>query len=219
MFLGIICALKSEAAPIVDTAVIRERAEEFKPVFSGTLFGTEFALIVSGVGKVNAAISTQYIIDRYKPDALLNIGVTGALFTDTHIGELFYVKNAIEYDFDLSAIDDVPCAQVDGFSSPLIPVSEELKVLGMRAVTLASADKFSSSEENARIIRALGGELVDMEGAAIAHTAYMNKIKLYSVKSVSDFANNDAADEYPQNAKKAITSYVASLKKIIEVIV
>ena len=102
----IIVAMLKEAEPIVrqfDSIV--EHNVFGRRAFIGRLNGEKLSVIVSGVGKVNAAVCTQIAYDYLSADIIINIGVAGGLNNTVEIGEMYEIYSAVQYDFDLSEVN------------------------------------------------------------------------------------------------------------------
>ena len=70
------------------------------------LGGKTIVLVKSGIGKVNAAICTQVLIDRFQVDAIINVGVAGAVYRELSIGDIVISEDAVQHDMDTSAFGD-----------------------------------------------------------------------------------------------------------------
>lgn len=139
-------------------------------------------LYVCGVGKVNAAAATQRAIDAGARE-ILNAGVAGGFSADMEIGGVFEVSEAVEYDFDLSAVNGTVAGQLNEFDSPYLPLSTR-GVFPLRR--LATGDRFTDDPADAELMANMKCSIRDMEGAAIAHVCLKNRIACRSLKAVSD---------------------------------
>ena len=112
----------------VETSAIKNKVENPNiSVFAGiefvcgTIDGEEVCVAQCSAGKVNAALCTQLMIDRFSPDAIINIGVGCSLSKDIVIKNVVVATEVCQYDFDTSAIDGVKGLIIDGVTS--IPFS------------------------------------------------------------------------------------------------
>ena len=162
--IGFVIAMEIEAAPIIE---LLDTNKQFllagKKCYKGALLGYDVALIVSEIGKVNAASAAQALITRYPEiDKIINIGVAGAVNTELKICDVCVVEKSLQYDFDLTAIDDVPLGFIQNIKQQYIYGDKKmygnLMTLFNRSVTVASADRFSTKEEETNLIRSLGGD-------------------------------------------------------------
>lgn len=146
----------------------------------------ETAVVVSGVGKVNAAAATQLALSL-GADEIFNAGLAGGFGDDMVPLGVYEVARAVEYDFDLAALNHTAVGVLNERTSPYLPfvVSSAHAV----ARTLATGDRFSDSEADWRlIVETLGASLRDMEGAAIAHVCETASVPCRAIKCVTNVA-------------------------------
>lgn len=207
--IGIICAMKIEAdairASLTDTRTEVVSGVEFT---FGKRYGKEIVLAVCGIGKVFAAICTEAMILRFAPTLILNSGVAGTLTEALSIGDIAIAKNLVQHDMDTSPLGD-PVGLVSGinkiyFDADKAAVTAFAKAtasVGANSVigTIASGDQFMSDTAKKNAIRDRFGAIAcEMEGAAIAHVAYVNNVPFAVLRAISDSASGDAQMEYPK---------------------
>ena len=73
-------------------------------IFTGTINNKVVILAQSGVGKVNAALNTQYIIDTYKPNIIINTGVAGGIADGLDVGDVVIGTYLVQHDFDVTVL-------------------------------------------------------------------------------------------------------------------
>lgn len=159
---------------------------------------------VGGVGKVNAAMSAQLVIDRLRPDMILNAGVVGC-FEELPIGTLVLASEFVQHDVDTTAVGD-PIGLVSTVNRVEFPadgaetVGKCLDALGVGYVTgrVATGDVFLKKGSRADRIRRTFRPLVcEMEGGAIAQVCLRNGVMFAAIKSVSDhLSSENNAEEY-----------------------
>lgn len=180
--------------------------------YTGELHGHNVVLVQSGVGKVNSAICTQYIIDKYAPNYIINTGIGGGLGKGLKVGDIVIGTEFVQYDFDVTAIGyalGYMCTGVDKnkptkFYSDKNLIQEFEKALQEAAPDIkyhtgliATGDCFVSSMEKKLQIRdTFNAIAVEMEGAAIAQTANANKVPCVIVRAISDLADDTAAQDH-----------------------
>lgn len=179
------------------------------PILTGVLADREVVLARCGIGKVNAALATQYIIDRFGPRAIINTGVAGGLNPRALIGDLVVGEHSLQHDFDVSNFDyprgTIPSLEVSTF--PADPVLVDLAVAaaqkepGQKQVhrgLIVSGDQFISSREQKQEILAHFPKAIcaEMEGAAIAQAAYLNGVPHVIVRAISDQADDTAPVDF-----------------------
>lgn len=215
--LGIIGAMEEEVAELKRRMEIEEVSEVASMSFyRGKLEGKEVVIVRSGIGKVNAAVCAQILIDRFHVDTLINTGIAGSLDAQIDIGDMVISTDAVEHDMDASAFGD-PVGQIPQMDTFSFPADEKLVKLAKEVNErinpdihtwtgrIVSGDQFvASSQVKERLVTLFGAKCTEMEGAAIAHTAYLNKISCVIIRAISDKADNSAEMDYPAFEELAI---------------
>lgn len=149
--------------------------------------------IASGAGEIAAAISTQFLIDHFNVDIILNFGVVGALSERLKLAELCVVKSVIHYDFTTVGWINLETGHYPQFKEPYISTDEELRKLALSVcpnlveAKCASADKFiDDSKEKAALNEKYGADICEMEAAGIVITAERNNVPCLLIKAISD---------------------------------
>lgn len=211
--LYILAAMQKEADALLAKAEIRKEFTQFgKKLWEGEACGVPFTLIVTGVGKTNAAASAMLALAR-GADRLLNIGVAGGITPRAKIGSLWQIDRAVQYDFDLSAINGTPVGTLDEYQTPYLPLRTGGK---FPTATLATADSFASGQDDMALLDSLGADVRDMEGAAIAHIAYAAGVPCTIFKSISDNAREESVREYRENMLIALGALSDNIREILE---
>ena len=224
--LGIIGAMDAEVAKLkelmTEVDVIKTASMEF---YKGMLNGTKAVVVRAGIGKVNAACCTQVMIDRFPVSCVINTGIAGSLRAEIDIGDIVLSTDAIEHDMDVAIFGygpgQVPGLKVDAFPADgklrqaakesCAKVNPDIRVYEGRIVT---GDQFISSKEKKKwLIETFDGCCTEMEGAAIAHAAYLNEVPFLIVRAISDKADDSAEMDYPAFEAKAIEH---SVRLIVE---
>ena len=157
-----------------------------------------------GVGKVNAAMSTQLFIDRYHPDYIVNAGVAGS-FLDIPIGTIVLADCFVQHDVDTSPMGD-PIGMVSTVNKIDFPTDDLscmqsiLTDLNIPYLTgkVATGEVFMvKGERTDRVAALFSPTLCEMEGGAIAQVCLRNDVKFTALKSVSDrLCHENNADEF-----------------------
>ena len=211
--LYILAAMQKEADALLAKAEIRKEFTQFgKKLWEGEACGVPFTLIVTGVGKTNAAASAMLALAR-GADRLLNIGVAGGITPRAKIGSLWQIDRAVQYDFDLSTINGTPVGTLDEYQTPYFPLRTGGK---FPTATLATADSFASGQDDMALLDSLGADVRDMEGAAIAHIAYAAGVPCTMFKSISDNAREESVREYRENMLIALGALSENMREILE---
>ena len=161
----------------------REGSEYGRLVLEGAFAGRPAIAVVSGVGKVNAAAATQIAL-AHGPEALFNFGLCGGFGRAVELGGIYEVARAVEYDFDLAELNGTAPGVLDERKTPYLPFAAAGR---FPALTLASGDRFRDGDDDLALLGALGADLRDMEGAAIAHVCETAGFaSVHALKCVSD---------------------------------
>ena len=219
--LGIIGAMDQEVAEIknqmTDVRIERAAAMDF---YRGKLRGKDVVVVRSGVGKVNAAVCTQILADRYGVDAVVNTGIAGSLRNEINIGDIVLATDAVQHDMDATCFD-YPAGKIPQMDVYEFKADEKLRELakecskevipdvGVFEGRVLSGDQFVSSREKKNwLAETFGGYCAEMEGAAIAQAAYLNGIPFLVIRSISDKADDSADMDYKTFEMKAVENSV-----------
>lgn len=179
----------------------------------GTLHGKQVVFCRSGVGKVNAAICTQALIDQ-GADCVLFTGVAGALDPALEVGDIVISTSCMQHDMDVTPLGFargvIPFQEVSDFQADsglvdiAVQAAEEQFQGRYKTGKVLSGDQFIASRETVRFLREeLGGACAEMEGAALAQACYMNGIPYVVIRSMSDKADGGAPDSFAEFTVKA----------------
>lgn len=215
--IGIIGAMEEEVEILKSLLTDLKTEERCGLSFvSGRLDGKDTVIVRSGIGKVNAGACTQMLLDHYPVDYVINTGIAGSLDAEINIGDIVLSEDAVQYDVDAVSfgylLGEIPRVGTMAFeaSDRLIAMAEEenRKVnpdIRTFIGRVATGDRFVSDQETKDWIRQhFQGLCCEMEGAAIAQIAYLNKVPFLIIRAISDKADGSAAVDYPAFEKKAI---------------
>ena len=164
--IGAVVALEDEAEALLSQMEIEDiRTIYGKTVHLGRAFGKECLLVVSGVGKVNAAAGACAAI-HFGADVILNFGVAGGLHERTELTEVYLIEKAVQYDFDITQLEGTEIGTLDGETENFLPLSTP-KDIDFPRRKLATGDRFNDSPVDHDLLLRLGADLRDMEGGAI----------------------------------------------------
>lgn len=226
--IGIIGAMEEEVQGL--KAVMEDVRTDFKAGMKfvcGKLSGRDVVVVRSGIGKVNAAICAQILIDVYGVTTILNTGIAGGLYKDIEIGDMVISKEAMYHDVDATGFGYekgvIPRMEVSVFPADKFlaekalrtaeRVNSDIRTFFGRIVT---GDQFIAAGEKRKVLaEEFQGYCAEMEGAAIAHTAYLNGVKFLIIRAISDKADNSASMDYKEFEEKAIAR---SLRLVTELI-
>lgn len=186
-----------------------------KRVVKGKIYGADTAVVITNVGKVNAACGAQYAIDMLGADKIINIGVAGGLNDSMKVGAIYGIQAVVQYDFDLVQLNGTKMGTLNEFDEPYVPLNAislyPLKRLG-------TGDRFNDSKADFELLTGeLGADIRDMECGAIAQVCAHAGVKLYSFKAISDLAGSGSTTEqYLKNlaaCNKNLTAAIPSIFK------
>ncbi len=224
--IGIIGAMDLEVEKLIEAMTDKETVEYGKRKFYvGKLSGVKTVLARCGVGKVNAGITVQMMVDKFGISAIINTGVAGSLNEKIDIGDIVLATGAVYHDVEAVAFGYKPgqVPQMDVFEFPtdekLVSLAEEachkvnpdVKTFRGR---IASGDQFIAAKDvKNRIKEQFDPMCVEMEGCAMAHAAYLNDIPCLIIRAISDKADDSAEMDYPTFEAQAA---VHSAKMVLE---
>ena len=207
--LGIIGAMQVEVEILLGAMENKKTMEKAGCTFyEGTLNGLEAVVVQCGVGKVNAAMCTQILCDLYNVTHLVNTGIAGSLCADLDIGDLVVSTDAMYHDMDAVHFG-YPMGKVPGMDTTEFPSDKTMMDYAFAAAEavnpghtklgrVASGDQFVAEKPlKEKIIAVTGGLCTEMEGAAIAQTAYRNGLPFVILRAISDKADDSAEMDYP----------------------
>ena len=211
MKLGIIGAMDVEVATLKANMTEKAEITVAGSVFcEGVLEGLSVVVVQCGIGKVNAALCAQILCSQFAVTHIVNTGIAGSLNKDLDIGDFVISRDAIYHDFTCAALNPAyVTGQIPGFPVRFFPADENLIKVAFAAAdsllpghakigTVASGDQFvGRKEQKAKIVADIGALCTEMEGAAIAHTAWRNEIPYVVIRAISDKADDSAEMDYP----------------------
>lgn len=202
--IGIIGAMEEEVMQLREQLQGREDTRVAGIEFhTGELEGQSVVLLKSGIGKVNAAIATTILIERFQPDCVINTGSAGGFSTDLEIGDVVISDRVCQHDFDLTvfgyAAGQVP--QMPQFFEPdasLLRIAEhsihEAHDVRTARGIIASGDQFMHEQAAVDAVRAKFPDLlaVEMEAGAIAQVCFRYQLPFIIFRALSDIAGKES---------------------------
>ncbi len=226
--LAIIGAMDEEVAKIKEKLTdVRVETTAGMDFYIGKLGDKEVVVVRSGIGKVNAAMCTQVLADKYQVAGIINSGIAGSLRAQIDIGDIVLSSDAVQHDMDASgfgyAVGQIPRVDTLAFTADeaLIElaksccedVNPDIHTYVGRVV---SGDQFISDREKKEwLVNTFDGYCTEMEGAAIAQASYLNNIPFLIVRAISDKADDSANMDYETFEAQAITHTVNLMTEII----
>lgn len=227
--IGIIGATDNEVKNIKEEAIVSKTTTIAGMDFcQGTLYGKNVVIVKCGMGKVNAGVCANTLINNFGCARVINIGVAGSLDVQLDIGDIVISSDAVQHDFTVEAIGymkgEIPFTGLYAF-----PADETLRKTAVQAVKVAapevkvfegricSGDQFiSTPEQKDKITSNFGGLCCEMEGAAIAQVCYLNRTPYVIIRAISDKPDNSQAVDYYVFEPQAAARGARIVLKMIE---
>lgn len=215
--LGIIGAMPQEVEllknEMVQPEITTVAGMEF---YKGTIDGKETVVVRSGIGKVNAAMCVQILVDHFAVDGIVNTGIAGSLRAEINIGDMVLSTDAVQHDVEAIAfgypVGQIPQMDVFSFEADAKmremakecckQVNPEIAVHEGRVLT---GDQFISDKNKKNwLVETFSGYCTEMEGAAIAQAAHLNQVPFLIIRAISDKADDSASMDYPEFERLAV---------------
>lgn len=228
MVIGIISAMSEELELLLNDMEIEEKTHKANMTFhKGKVWGKDVVAVVSGIGKVNAAVCTQILISEYKVNSVINVGVAGGIEKDIYPGDVVVAENLVQHDMDTTVFGDahgqIPRLDTFDFTcdKELVRLAklacDEIKEINTFSGRIVSGDQFIASVDKIKWLESeFGAAACEMEGASIAHVCYLNSIPFVIIRSISDNANNGAHMDYEKFIPIGVKNSTTILKAMIE---
>ena len=227
--IGIIGAMDEEVAALKkDMNVTSTKTMASMEFLEGTLLEKEVVIVRSGIGKVNAAVCAEILAAIFNVDAIINTGIAGSLNAKIDIGDIVISSDVLHHDMDATGfgypLGQIPRMDVLSFEADKTLIETAKSVcekanpeIHTHIGRVVSGDQFISDKAvKTKISENFQGFCTEMEGAAIAQTAYLNKVPFVILRAISDKADDSATVDYPTFEKKAIEHSVHLVKGILE---
>ena len=219
--------MEEEINAIKEYLTVTKETKIYELTFiEGLISDKECVIVEGGVGKVNAARTAQILIDNFKIDYLLNVGVAGGIDESLNVGDIVIGQRLVQHDFDITAFD-----HKKGYIPNIgdyINADEELVNLANKVITstenthvktgtIASGDIFITDQNISKEInKEFAALCVEMECASIAQVAKLCNIPFLILRSISDVPNNNnkvTYEEFLEESTKIIAKVVNNLLK------
>ena len=232
MKIGIICAMKIEVDAL-KASIKNATAETIARIdfVTGTINNVEVVAVECGVGKVNSAICTQIMIDKYAPDYIVNSGIAGSLSSVVGIADIVIADNVVQHDMNITALGNkmgeiefndekrinIP---TDTFITEKIKnacnavVDKDTKVI---VGTIATGDIFvSGKEKRATVATRFNALACEMEGGSIGQVCYRNGVPFSVLRCISDDFDERYFMDYSEFSKISANKTIAILNNFLQ---
>ncbi|MGR6088052.1 MAG: 5'-methylthioadenosine/adenosylhomocysteine nucleosidase [Arcticibacter sp.] len=192
---------------------------------TGILAGKHVVVCKSGVGKVYAAMTTQWLIQHFNPSAVLFTGVAGALNPFFDVGDIVLARDCVQYDMDARGlgfpIGTIPYTKLRFFDcdAALLQLAQATSTdHKLHVGRILTGDRFVTHDQNGHLEelkQELGGDAVEMEGAAVAQVCTIHKTHFLIIRTISDKANADSPIDFPRFLPTVAQNSFAVVKHIL----
>lgn len=184
--------------------------------YIGQIDSKEVVLLRSGIGKVNAAISTAVLLTHYNPDFVINTGSAGGFHTDLNVGDIVISSSVCHHDVDVTPFG-YDLGQVPGMPACFLPDENLVKAAQMSIEELgevahmhgliATGDRFMHQPEDVNSTRKNFPEMIacEMEAASVAQVCHTFDKPFVIIRSLSDIAGKENAKTFEQYLEQAAT--------------
>ncbi|MCP3030397.1 5'-methylthioadenosine/S-adenosylhomocysteine nucleosidase [Halobacillus sp. A1] len=227
MAIGIIGAMDEEIELLKSKMKIREVHHVAESTFiEGELAGHSVVLLKSGIGKVNAAIATTILHERFDIGKVINTGSAGGFAKELEVGDLVISTLVTHHDVDVTAFK-YEYGQVPGLPA-MYPADGELINKAMEAVKktdanakkgiIATGDSFMQEESRVSFVRGKFPEMIaaEMEAAAIAQVCYKYETPFVVIRALSDIAGKESSISFDQFLPKAADNAASMIFSMLE---
>jgi adenosylhomocysteine nucleosidase len=192
----------------------------------GKMDGADVILLKSGIGKVNAAMSTSILLEKYNPDLIINTGSAGGFNPNLNVGDIVISTEVRHHDVDVTAfgyeygqVPQLPPAFVADEGLILTAEKAAEEIAGIQTVKglIATGDSFMSDPKKVDFVRTKFQNLqaVEMEAAAIAQVAFQFKTPFVIIRSLSDIAGKESNISFDQFLGKAALHSATLVMKMV----
>ena len=193
----------------------------------GKINNTEIVLVEAGIGKVNAARTTQILIDNFDIDAVINVGSAGSANDELEIGDIVIADKLVQHDFDITAFGHPKgyISNVGQFVESDITLIENMRTtisrmndneFKIKIGTIASGDIFcTESNMKEKIKTKFNADAIEMEGAAIAQVCKLDSKPCIIIRSISDKPNGNNHITFAEYLEKASIRCAMIIKEFL----
>ncbi len=226
MALAIMSAMAEEIELYLETCTILDTHERAGlRIHEARYRGHDLVLVKAGVGKVNAAMCAQLLIDAFDPDAVICTGVAGALHDGLEVGDVMIAEDCVQHDVRVDFLGlppgQIPFSDLRFFAaSPVL--LEKVRAVGVQGHSLhvgrvCTGDTFVQDESRRRWIHEeLRGDCVEMEGAAVGQVCALNDVPFLLVRAISDRADGSSDVDFQAFLQEAAHSSARVVLHLLE---
>ena len=229
MKIGIIFAMKEELDSFLKDLEIKREYKIYDIKFYEVEYYNKILVLVeSGIGKVNAARTTQILIDKVEVNYILNVGVAGGVDSSLNVLDIVIASHLVQHDFDITSFNHpkgyIPNVGVNIESDEyLVEISSKVarkKKLSFQVGLIASGDIFVTNQLMSNKINSKFKALAcEMEGASIAQVCFLSNVPFLVIRSISDVVGRNNTITYSEFLDKSSLEVSNFVKEIIREII
>lgn len=227
MTIGIIGAMDEEVALLIENITNKQEHTVANCLFvTGEIGGKDVVLLKSGIGKVNAAMATTILHERFMPDYIINTGSAGGFAEDLKIGDIVVSSQVVHHDVDVTSFD-YAYGQVPGMPA-MYAADSQLVSLATNAVKsldvasregiIATADTFMADPQHVKRIKDKFPTMIaaEMEAAAVAQVCFQYDKPFVIIRALSDIAGKESSISFDAFIDKAAKNAATLIMKMIQ---
>lgn len=227
MAIGIIGAMDEEIELLKSKMESKTGKEVAGSLFvEGKLHGHDVVLLKSGIGKVNAAMATTILHERFNIEAVINTGSAGGFAKDLEVGDVVISSLVTHHDVDVTAFK-YEYGQVPGMPA-MYAADASLIEKAMSAVEktdataakgiIATGDSFMQEKARVDFVRGQFPEMIaaEMEAAAIAQVCYKYGTPFVVIRALSDIAGKESSVSFEQFLPKAAENAAKMIMEMVK---
>ncbi len=222
--IGIVVAMEEEKDAVYELMQDVELEESYElDFYKGKIQDKKCVLVQSGVGKVNAARTTQILIDKFKVNKVINVGAAASINPMLDIGDILIGKYVVQHDFDITAFghskgyitgvgNNIRCDSDFLYKvekkleeeKKFNKVEENKRDYNVKIGIVATGDVFCSEISMRDEIRGtFNADAVDMECGAIGQVCYLDNVPFIVIRGISDTPDGNNAGTFDENLELA----------------
>lgn len=219
MRVGIIFAMEEELNAFKEKVEVTNEKKIYDLTFYQTSVNNlDVILVLSGVGKVNAARTTQVLIDFMNVNYIFNVGVAGSVSKSVDICDIVIGSLVVQHDFNLKAFNrnrgEIPNIGTFIEGDDYLIETSEKSINGAKKGVIASGDIFCNDQRmKEKISKEFNALCVEMEGASIAQVCHLSKVPFVIIRSISDSLNGNKMeyDEFLNISTKKVAEGIYNI--------
>jgi nucleoside phosphorylase len=227
--IAILIAMQGEADPIINKLKMQEADPQkygFHPLLGIKIYSTiqqekEIFLAINGQDNVNkvervgtqaAAVTAFTVIEKLKPDTIINAGTAGGL-KDSQIGDVFVSSGPIVYHDRRITFGNYPAYGKGSYD--YVDLRIAASALGMKPGIVSSGSSLDASADNIRLLKEFNADVVDMEAAAIAEIAARLGVRMIALKVITNFIDQNLHGDFEKNYSLAVGNLAEKVVALI----